>query len=72
MLLGDACVFHAASFPLGSVVLVELFLVGVVVPWRGLGLWWDRVVSWRCAVMRGGLLLWWNVGPGCGGSARCV
>ena len=45
MELWDACVFHAASFSLGSVVLVELFLVGVVVPWRGLGLWWDRVVS---------------------------
>ena len=45
MLLGDACVFHAASFSLGSVVLVKLLLVGVIVPWRGLGLWWDRGVG---------------------------
>ncbi len=70
MLLGDACVFHAAPFPLGSVVLVELFLVGFVVPWRGLGLWWSRVVGWRCAVVRRGL--WWDVRLGCGGGGWCV
>ena len=45
--LGDACVFLVVPFPLGSVMLMELFLVGVVIPWRGLGLWWDRSLGQR-------------------------
>ena len=61
MLLGNACVFHAAS-----VKMVRLYLLGGVVPWGGgLGLWWGRSVRCRSAVVQSGLLLWWTVRPSC-------